>query len=740
VLRAMEDWGLTHLIREEKDARGNVTSKTIDLPAFFQILVPVAKAYVIIRTAKIFNDRNVYPLFKFEPAQLTLKSKARCDVITDRVQKMTSQYGYVAIMRQAIMTKNIYGTCLMFPSECWHSEKQLNEGNDGKETEKVVKEGLRYNLPHPSRVFWDLNYRLGTFNSDSGCTYGGYWSVTRYGDIKDNDQYWNTDKISYGTNWMNAYPNFFATVYPCVCKFPGQSVAKTGGSATNGQQPIAGAGAMDRESAAGFYAAAEHDMAVTFTQLFMKFKPKKYGIGDYDYPIWFRIVVVNESTVVYAEPLAYSPITYRGYDAHEERELNSSLVLEALPFQDHLSNLLSQHLLTIKQNLLSVVFANEDAIGEGNMKKLQNLGQKLYMDVTFIPYSSRKAMMAGKDFKEAFFPVNFPRLDTTAILAGVRIMLDMLERILVMSSQEIGAAAPHEQTAEETRVIQQSTSNRLNFTASYDDDADLAWKKQLYDALMAYGEDEMYGQVDGDEDSDVVKALKEMGFTVAEKGDPNRNTKTVVKGSKTALEYEDFASTRDSSERINNVALANAMTQLLQVVLANPAMFAAIGPAQALKMINSIADFAGFYKDAFELKVLPGGTPEEQNQKAQEQVGGMLAQLKEVLEKEMQQVVGAATQPLAQAVEQIARQIQQLGQATAQTGQQVQGLTQVLPQMQQATAAAFQKIGQKDGEQDQQLARIMQILSVAMGAAGGGQPMPGGQPPQPPVEQPLQSA
>jgi len=733
VLKASQDWGLTHLISEQTDAHGKVT-KTIDLPAFFEVTVPVAKAYAIIRSATIFNQRNVYPTFKFEPARLTLKNKTRCEIITDRVQGMTSQYGYVSIMRQAILNKMIYGTCLMFPAECWHTEKQIHEDKDGNEETKVVKEGLRYNLPHMSRVAWDLNYRLGTFNTDTGCSWAFYWQVQRYGDVKDNDAYWNTDKITYGTDWMTHSPTFFSTLYPCVCKFPNQANrAPNAPSGNTGNAPTAGAGAMDRESAAGFYAAEETDKAVTLTQLFMKLKPKKYGWGDYPHPVWFRFIVVNESTVIYAEPLAYCPVIYRGYDAHEERELNSSLVLEALPFQDHIGNLISQQILTIKQNLIAAAFVNEDAVGKGTMDKLKNLGQKLYVEMSFIPFSAKSAAFAGKDIKEAFIPVSFPRLDTTAILNGIRTLLDMMERILVMSSQEIGAAAAHEQTAEETRVIQSSTSNRLNFTASYDDDADLAWKKQLYDALMAYGEDEMYAQIETVVAEDVKKTLEDLGFTVEEEGDAGKNTKTLVKGSKTALLYESFASTRDSGDRINNVAIANAMVQLLQVVLTNPPMFAAIGPAQAIKMINSIADFSGFYKDAFKLEVVPHENPEEQNARAQEEVGGMLAQLKQVLEKEMQQTVGAATQPLAAALQQVMQQIQGIGQATQQLGEAAKQSGAAIPQLAQQMAAmqegvqkAIAGIGQHDAQQDEAIGKLMQILQVAAG--GVPQPQPVAQP------------
>jgi len=317
-------------------------------------------------------------------------------------------------------------------------------------------------------------------------------------------------------------------------------------------------------------------------------------------------------------------------------------------------------------------------------------------------------------------------------------MLDMMERILVMSSQEIGAAAAHEQTAEETRVIQSSTSNRLNFTASYDDDADLAWKKQLYDALMAYGEEDVYAQIETVNTADVKKTLEDLGFTVEEEGDPGKNTKTSVKGSKTALAYETFASTRASADRINNVAIANAMVQLLQVVFSNPLIFQAVGPAQAVKLINQVVDLGGFF-DTFKLESMPVDSPEEQNSKAQEQVGELLAQMKQVLEKEMEQTVGAATTPLVQAIQQIAGQVKQLGQVTAQTAQAVpqiaqelQGLTQALPKMQQGVTQAFTQVSQHDAQQDEAIAKIMQIIQ----AAAGGQPQPQAVPPPQELAQP----
>ncbi len=233
---------------------------------------------------------------------------------------------------------------------------------------------------------------------------------------------------------------------------------------------------------------------------------------------------------------------------------------------------------------------------------------------------------------------------------------------------------------------------------------------------MAYGDDDLYAQISSPPTEDVKKTLEELGFTVEEEGDQNKNTRTLVKGKKTALLYEEFASTRDASERINNVALANSMVQLLQVVMANPALFAAIGPAQAIKLINQIGDFLGFYED-WELETMPGASPEEQQAQAQEQIGQMLAQMKQAIDQE----IAAAVTPVAEGVQQLGQVVSQIAPVVPQLAKGVQELTQALQQMaqqiqgmQQGTTQALEAIGQKDAQQDEVIGKLVGLIQQAM--------------------------
>ena len=196
------------MVEVHVSARGE-PANALNLPRFYQIFVPVVKAYVTIRWARIFNDRNLVPLFKFEPQKSTQENRVKGEVVTDRVQLISQQYDYPTVLSQSIFQMLHYGYCFQFPKESWHSEKQLERDSDGGERETYTKEGIRYHSPHPARTFWDVSHRPSSFNSDTGCKFCGYWTIKRYADVKNNPHYYNTDKVSAGSiDWLTTNPNF----------------------------------------------------------------------------------------------------------------------------------------------------------------------------------------------------------------------------------------------------------------------------------------------------------------------------------------------------------------------------------------------------------------------------------------------------------------------------------------------------------------------------------------------------
>lgn len=591
VYDALNKWGLNidEVTRETVDASGNKRI-AINIPALYKLLIPMVKSYTTIRQAKLFNDRNRNPLFQYEPVRFTLQNRVIGEVVTDVIHRVSSEYGYPQILRQAILQALRYGICLMFPQEEWHSDKQL--GEDGKE--KIVREGLRYNMPHPTRMAYDLSHRLSTINTDSGTTWALYWQIETYANLVANTKYWNVDKIPYGRNIKKEYSNYFEEIYPCVMNFPTPN------------QPNTGAGESDREQKLNTYASADEDKAIMKTEYFMKLTPKDYGMGDYAYPIWFRFVVASDDTVMWCAPLPYCPILFMGYDFDDMRARNAGLGLEILPFEDALGNVLSQWILSVKQNLSRAVFYDTNQVDQSVVEDIENLGQRRFNGVPFIPFDSRKFKMAGVSPKDAFVPISFSEHNTEQIAALLNAVLSVLERVLVLSSQEIGQASSHEQTAEETRVISSNTSTRVAFTGTFIDDAIDAWKRQLYKAARAYMDDDISTQVTLDV-PEAEGVLSKLGFEIEDKEEAKQlvdaKLKVPIKAKMSALELDAFINvTRDGEDRINNASIASAGMQLLQVVLNNPITAEALGKQQALDLITQFGILAGLPRD-FKLRV-----------------------------------------------------------------------------------------------------------------------------------------
>ena len=330
------------------------------------------------------------------------------------------------------------------------------------------------------------------------------------------------------------------------------------------------------------------DKAVFVTEYFERLVPKDYGLGNYDSPVWFRFVMASDDTVMYAEPLAYSPVVYFGYDADDARCRNASMALEILPWQDHLGNVLSQILLTIKQNLANVIFYDKNIVDADNIQGLQNSGETMFRGLNFVGYDSFKNNRAGLDVSQAFKPVQLHFASTAELTGTISTIISILERVLVMSAQEIGATASHQQSAQEIRTISDNTSTRVAYTGAFIDDAIDAWKRQMYEASMAYMDQNYASQVSTDI-ANLPKVLTSLGME-SEEGSPG---KTVVKGKLDALLLDGFASQRDGPDRGSDSQTATVLMQTVQAVAANPLLAQSVGVPVILQLLSQAARLGG---------------------------------------------------------------------------------------------------------------------------------------------------
>lgn len=674
VRETLSTWGynLNDVVEEIPDPKTGKNIKRVSIPAFVQIFVPLVRAYVTIRLAKIMNDRRQIPFFKYEPSINTAKNRLRTEALTQRVEMMNQQYDFWSSVKQAVFQMLHYSVCYMFPQEEWHEEAQEVNGEapddprfrrsqDDKRWEHVVREGLRYHTPHPSRTFIDEAHRPSTYNTDSGCEFGGYWRVVRYRDLKNNPKFYNTDRINVGATewWTSPFATaFFSTVYnSCTVQPP---IIPTSQS-------------NDRETkmADNYYTQTMDDISVVYTEYFERLIPSEWGFGDYNYPVWFRFVVAADDTILYAAPLPYCPVIYWGYDADELRAQNASLSLEILPFQDQFSNLMTQYLITVKQNLANAVLYDEDVISDEQARRLTGLGEKLYRVINFFKISGRKMAWAQKNPGEAFRTFRFPMMDSNALIQAMKVILDTLERVLVMSSQEVGQAATHEQTRAEIHQITDQTSTRLAFTATPVDLAMMAMKKQIYRGLMAFGENEFWSQVPLDQ-SIQREDLDALGFTFDENELSMVKTRRLtVRVPKVALMYESFAGA-SNNDRMNSVEGGAAMLNALQALL-NSQLYPALGPDQFIHLINVAAQMLGFPRD-FKLQNVGQGGPQEGQQDPKEQQQAQQEQLSQTIQQMQQKL----TQDVARGIKPVMDNQKQMAEEHALLRRQLETILGVI--------------------------------------------------------------
>ena len=651
-LEAVKGWGLDpdSLFTRELDEKSRQPKLVPNFPTFYKVLVPLVKAYVTIRLSKLFTDRNQLPLFKYEPLKMTQANQVKCEVITDIASAMSTHYGYSSELRNAIFKTLLYSVCIMFPRESWHVEEQ--EGMDGEDY--TVKEGLRYFQPHPSRMFYDLMNPLSSINTDTGCEYAGYWSILRYGEVHRSDDYWNKGRISYGTDWFRfgkGSKQYFSEVYPCVAKFPHAGQSRE----------------SDREERATEYGSDDMDAALFVTYIFQKIVPKEWGLGDYEHPIWFRFVMASDETVLFAEPLSYNPLVYFGCDADDLRDRNPSLGLELIPWQDNVGNVLSQILLTAKQNLANVTFVDENMVDQADIRKLQNAGQSMFTGLNIIGFDGQKNVRGANNVGDAFRTVQLAKSPTGELVNSLTTIIGVMERLIQFSAQEVGSAASHQQSAQEIRTINANTTTRVAYTGAFIDDAVDAWKKQIYEASIAYMDRDFVAEV-STEIPNLDRVLNELGFVQV----GSNGTTVLVEANLDQLMLEGFASTKDGPDRGLDAPTAAVMMQTLQQVLGIPGVAEKLGTDRILKMVTRAAHLAGAPKD-FSLEASKLGPAPSAEAGAQppeggpQQPGGPAPTGNESVMAEVEERIA---KPAAEAIQAQGEQINELRQVISQIASQ----------------------------------------------------------------------
>jgi hypothetical protein len=618
----------------------------VHLPTFFTIYVPMVMAYVKIRWAKLYNDRDLTPFYKYDPAIQTTEEDMVCRVITKVIEKQATEMGYRRDEKDSILHMLMYGQCINFPKESYYREEQvLKRWKDGEQrkTKTVVREGVRFEIPHITKTFWDRSEPLGSLNTDTGVRFHGYWDIWPFRDIANNDAYWNVENISIGRGgWQRGDKyRIYNTLYPCRMRFP------TGIGTTGSPVDLDN----DRKTDAYRYNRSEPDMGVNVVVFFDKINPKQWGLYDYDHEVWHRFVYAGDRTVLYCEPILYTPGVVYLYDHDRNRAVNSSLALELLPFQDHISNLLSQYLLSVKKNLIRITGVNKDMIDSNQMAKIANDAENQLRGIGFYEYSERLMSGSGNSVANLFTPLQIGQpQNTQEIMQAMNMIITILERLLGFSPQEVGGSASHQQSATEVNIANANTTVRMQFTGTAIDEAIHAKKMLLLEALQCYGSDQGVDQILAsltDIDDQSRAALENRGFQVQ----PEGNQTYGIYGDISRLSVNGLASYRDGLKRMNDPQQGQVLLAFVDRLLSQPALMETAGIEWVVRMINESAVKLGIPLD---LRIPPPGQSQPQMNEE------ILQQVAQAIEQSKQQVIEEVAGPMAELTQQTQQNTQDL--------------------------------------------------------------------------------
>jgi hypothetical protein len=543
----------------QKDGDGKVIG--VDVPNFFELSINLVRSVISRRHAALATRySNLWPYYVYESRGTDLPEKLRADVLSQRVEVIIDQYGHRHHDSQCIRDALTYGHTVDFIRDKWEKEKQwVDSGRKTLESRiepiaRVMREGLVFVNPHPTRVFWDNAHPLASINTDTGCSYIGFWDVMRFGDLKAMPIQ-NRERI-FNASWFSELVTKYHGYFDNNCP---TAILRKGARAP-------GVDKNDRKNNVGLYSDEHVDAPVVVANYFKKLVPRDYCLGDYPYEVWFRHMVAGDGTVVYMSPLPSRPAAYLGLDENDNRQVNVSQAHLVAPFQDQLTMLASQMLMLLQADLLKVVGINTDVLSDpSHITYIRNhfKGFGTSSRPLIVEFSVTKMKELGVDVQAAFnISQTSAHQQVTVIFDAMLKLVGLMERLLGLSPAEMGQPAPREISAREVSEISSSSSNTYTFFSDSVDDFRAAKKLIISESLIQCAEPDFVVPVIGRYPKKVIDSA---GF--APSGTPYESGSEVyftsVAGSIQQLNSSYIYTSRDGAERPSSVQNATALAQMI---------------------------------------------------------------------------------------------------------------------------------------------------------------------------------
>jgi hypothetical protein len=583
-----------------------------------EVTVDLMKSYITRRHAAMDSLwSQLWPLFKYDPRGLDDLSLFRADVLTQRVDIMADAYNYRHFRSQCNRQMLLYGWSCAFPRSAWDRTdgwriKKTNTGEEGDEIESYIKrEGLDFVNPHPARIYYDASAPLPNINTDTGPKWIGYWDIVRYGTLLEQGaDYFNVNHIFVSDGWIDLatqFSTFFQTYFnPTVMTFP-----ECGGSDPSLWNDV--------KVKVGRYTSESVDQGILLTQHFEKINPLEEGIGEYNADVWLRLVVAGDCTIVGAEFMPSLPACYGGINIADGRFANQSMGMALLGYQDQATNIVTHMLQQLRASMIQLVLLDTDSLPPDIVGEItKNAKNKdWWLELKVLPYSATKLKDVGfQDPRQAFVIVQNQITNVIdGALKALAQLLNLADRLLVLSPNEQGQPNPREVSAREVNEVSTSVQSIYSFINSGPREQVASMKRMIFESLITCASQNIRVPVEKRYTADVIKRagftipddVKEMiavrnaknvspGKPGQEQGPPQDDllpSQTPVMGNLRDLNYDYYFDSRDGSERQVNAQGAQVIMSLAQFLFKLPGVPEKMGMKSMLDMANLIIRMSG---------------------------------------------------------------------------------------------------------------------------------------------------
>lgn len=567
--------------------------KTLNLPKFVQVHANLVRHFITRRLASQSNKyTNLTPFYAYDSRSTDQVGKLRADAVSQRMDIMADEYGHRQHDSQCMRDTFLYSKCVDFVTSAWEQDKHWRRKDPTGKAEKpnmeeyIEREGVSWFNPHPSRLIYDDAHPLSSLNTDNGCTYVGYWDIVRFGAISDSGTYWNKGSVRHSTYlWdiFNSNASFFSKYYGTIK--PPETLK------SNEKDP---AGGNDIKNNMGQLAQMTEDSPSLQMVYFEKIVPAEHNIGSYPYPVWVRFITAGDNTIIHAELMPSRPAAFMTFNDSDGRSDNISFAHELMPYQDAMNNLLNAMQSIIEMDCAKQIMIDKDALDASTREQfIQKMrGQDWAGSPTVVEVSFSKLRDLGINIKDVIHTNGTTGSQQTieSILRAIAQLVALVEKLIAMSPAELGQPAPREISATEVHEISQTTSTVASFISDGIDAYREAKKRIQYEGLIACGTQPLNVPV---VHRYTTAVIEKAGFQVADGIEEADNGKQTIVGTVKKLRHTMVFSSRDGSERPQNVKASQSLVQLLQVVAPDPDLRKEIGKERMFLIINEIFRLSG---------------------------------------------------------------------------------------------------------------------------------------------------